>query len=834
MPAMFAIGDKVIGNPILATFAAFGSFAMLLLVDFSGPIRDRVIAQSALVVTCAVLICLGTLASRWTVVAALAMAVVGFAILFAGVVSSVLAGATTSLLLAFILPVSLPGPVSSIPDRVAGWGLAGAVSILAIALLWPSPARNPVRVAAINACRALAQRLRAEIAWVSGHEPDSEDAYRAAVAHAEETVEGLHRTFFATPYRPTGLTTTARTVVRLVDELRWLNTIVRRSKPPGQPGAPNQAACAVRGAAAEVLAQAADLLERPGPGSEQLHAALEQMRGALASLEMATTSRLPELATSRDDDTDGDDSRRARAVVSALDPSFRAQELSWVVSQVALNTDFAAAAERRSWLDRLLGRQPEGLPGPLAAATQRAGAHVERNSLWLHNSLRGAAALALAVLVADLSGAQHAFWVVFGTLSVLRSNALNTGQNVARALAGTTGGFIVGGALVALIGTNTTVLWVLLPIAVLVAGLAPATVSFAAGQAAFTLTLLILYNILAPAGWQVGLARVEDIALGGAVSLGVGLLFWPRGAAAALGKALSEAYADSARYLAGAVAYGLGRCDDCLPTGPAPREEAVAAAAAARRLDDTFRGYLTERGAKPIPLSEVTGLVTGVAGVRLAADAVLELWDGDGSAGGDRSAARRELQSSAELMTGWYEHFFAASLAGGEPVPAPLPADAVADGRLVDAVGHDLRDSDGNATAAGARVIWTRSPRRRTPAPKDARGAGAGGGVRAGAGLGQLADRLGEDAGDLQIAVLVGVDVGTAGRGRARPRPGADPGHGERDVVALPGDGRRERGVRVKRGGHVGGLEPGSGVGGGQLVVDVLDQRHRQGRQAVG
>jgi uncharacterized membrane protein YccC len=706
MPAMFAIGDKVIGNPILATFAAFGSFAMLLLVDFSGPIRDRVLAQSALVVTCAVLICLGTLASRWTVVAALAMGVVGFAILFAGVVSSVLAGATTSLLLAFILPVSLPGPVSSIPDRVAGWGLTGAVSILAIAVLWPSPARNPVRVAAINACRALAQRLRAEIAWVSGHEPESEDAYRAAVAHAAEAVEGLQRTFFATPYRPTGLTTAARAVVRLVDELRWLNTIVLRSKPPGRPGHPNQAACVVRGAAAEVLAQAADLLEHPGHDSDRLNAALEQMRGALASLEMATTSRLPELAETAHDADNGDDSRRARAVVSALDPSFRAQELSWVISQVALNTDFAAAAERRSWLDRLLGRQPEGLRGPLAAASERAGAHVERNSLWLHNSLRGAAALALAVLIADLSGVQHAFWVVFGTLSVLRSNALSTGQNVVRALLGTTAGFIVGGALVALIGTNTTVLWVLLPIVVLIAGLAPATISFAAGQAAFTLTLLILFNILAPAGWKIGLVRVEDIAIGTAVSLAVGVLFWPRGAGAALGKALSEAYADSARYLAGAVAYGLGRCDDCVPTVPAPREEAVAAAAAARRLDDTFRGYLTERGAKPIPLSEVTGLVTGVAGVRLAADAVLELWDGDGSAGGDRSAARRELQSSAELMTGWYEHF-AASLAGAESVPDPLPSDEVADGRLVDAVGRDLRDPDGNATAAGVRVIWT-------------------------------------------------------------------------------------------------------------------------------
>ena len=45
MPAMFALGDKVIGNPQVATFAAFGSFAMLLLVDFGGPMAERLQAQ---------------------------------------------------------------------------------------------------------------------------------------------------------------------------------------------------------------------------------------------------------------------------------------------------------------------------------------------------------------------------------------------------------------------------------------------------------------------------------------------------------------------------------------------------------------------------------------------------------------------------------------------------------------------------------------------------------------------------------------------------------------------------------------------------------------------
>ena len=54
---------------------------------------------------------------------------------------------------------------------------------------------------------------------------------------------------------------------------------------------------------------------------------------------------------------------------------------------------------------------------------------------------------------------------------------------------GTVVGFAVGAELLVLIGTDTTVLWLILPVAVLLAGAAPALISFAAGQAAFTLTL---------------------------------------------------------------------------------------------------------------------------------------------------------------------------------------------------------------------------------------------------------------------------------------------------------------------------------------------------------
>jgi uncharacterized membrane protein YccC len=111
------------------------------------------------------------------------------------------------------------------------------------------------------------------------------------------------------------------------------------------------------------------------------------------------------------------------------------------------------------------------------------------------------------------------------------------------------------------IGTNTTVLWFLLPPAVFLAGVAPAVISFAGGQAAFTLALLILFNVIQPTGWRLGLVWIEDIAIGVGVSLVVGVLFWLRGAAAALRRALAEAYADVAGYLASTVRFGTSRGD---------------------------------------------------------------------------------------------------------------------------------------------------------------------------------------------------------------------------------------------------------------------------------
>ena len=168
------------------------------------------------------------------------MGVVGFAVLFAGVVSSVLAGATTSLLLAFILPVTLAGPASSIPDRLEGWAMASGAALLAVALLWPTPTRGPLRDAATAACR----RWRRGCAPTSPTLSGEDEALRrtttsSAVEQADAAVEALRRVFLATPYRPASLSTAGRDDRAAGRRADWLSAIVDQAARP-TPGAPRQ------------------------------------------------------------------------------------------------------------------------------------------------------------------------------------------------------------------------------------------------------------------------------------------------------------------------------------------------------------------------------------------------------------------------------------------------------------------------------------------------------------------------------------------------------------------------------------------------------------------
>ncbi len=288
--------------------------------------------------------------------------------------------------------------------------------------------------------------------------------------------------------------------------------------------------------------------------------------------------------------------------------------------------------------------------------------HANLRSVWCINSLRGALALAIAVTVADLSDVQHAFWVVLGTMSVLRTSAASTGATALRALAGTVAGFVIGSAIVIAIGSDTAMLWAVLPAAVFVASYAPGTAPFAAGQAAFTVLVAVLFNLLVPAGWHVGVVRVEDVALGCGVSLVVGVLLWPRGVAAVVGDDLADAFRQGGTYLSGSVDWILGRS-----TSPG---NGVATISASLRLDDALRGLLAEQGSKRIPKEHLWRLVGATMRLRLTAKA---LAGARPVAPGFEPAGRALAEWSADLVS-WYDRL-AETLSGSVAAdPAALEA----------------------------------------------------------------------------------------------------------------------------------------------------------------
>ncbi|HEX3842684.1 MAG TPA: FUSC family protein [Acidimicrobiales bacterium] len=611
MPAVFGLTHVLFSNSQTSLFGAFGSFALLLLVDFPGRPRTRLESYVGLFLFGSGFIVLGTLVSTHKIAAVAVMAVVGFCVLFAGIISPQAATASTAALLTFVLPVAVAQPVSAIGPRLVGWVFAAAVSIPACMLVWPTPWHDNLR-RRVSATASAVGRLAMNL--VEGN-PDP-----AAHEEVKRELALLRDQFAATPYPPTGSAAGAVALSKLVGRVEW----VANNALLAEDGSASHDLSSVRivvETVAETLrlsgALVCDRNAHPVDDPklvEALRAANARLGRLIATEIDADVTMLIEPDVSPGGSTGGKDANvRAaepgRGIASSLDPSFRARAFGIATELVADATLELAGAQEVG--DRRLGPPDEA---PSRQFSRRLASRVSFHSVWFRNAVRGAVGLALAVGVAEVTAVEHGFWVVLGTLSVLRSNALGTGATALRAVGGTAVGFLVGSAIMIGVGSNPVLLWVLLPLSVLVSGAAPSMISFAAGQAGFTLVVVILFNIIVPTGWKVGLTRIEDVAIGCGVSIVVGLLFWPRGATAALGRALSDAFVQSSGYLADAVERLTTSIRE-IDTRPAQR----ASHRAYFRLDDAFREFLVERGAKVVPVDTVASLFTGSNRIRMAA-----------------------------------------------------------------------------------------------------------------------------------------------------------------------------------------------------------------------
>jgi hypothetical protein len=659
VPGLFAICLKVIGDSQMTLFAVFGGFGALIMTSFGGTRRDKAVAYLGLALVGSVALVIGTLVSATTWLAALVTIPVAFAIFFAGVTGPNMASGVTASLLAYVLPVATIAPASAIGSRLAGWWLAMAAGTLAVLLVSPKSPGDKLRASAAASARAMARQLTSSVTG-SATEADW-DAVQAAKHQ-------LLNVFGSTPLRPTGLAAADQALANVAELLEWCTALLGDTL-DGQHDFIHAAEADVEllSAAAEILAAVADLLD--GQDAIPDLSRLNEARRASAAHQRTLFGEPEQVRLAV--------AHAAHAQVIAV--AARAVLADAIIAARRADPDLIAE-ERRRWF----GQQPAGSGGrllalagrlpTLATDTRFLARHASIRSVWFRNSLRGAVALAVAVAVADLTGVQHGFWVVFGTLSVLRTSAAATGATALRALGGTVLGFALGAALLFAIGTGPTALWVALPLAVLVAAYAPGTAPFAIGQAAFTVTVVVVFNLLVPVGWKVGLLRIEDVAIGCAVSVAVGIFFWPRGAGGLVGTDLADAFRRAAAYLTEAVDWALG-------ARTAPPEAAIAAIGAGIRLDEALRAYLAEQGTKRMTKDDLWHLVLGTTRLRLTAYSVASLHDLDSytgpTAGNGREAdgTRFGFQRLTMQLVGFYEQV-ADQLSGaarGPVTPAVVP-----------------------------------------------------------------------------------------------------------------------------------------------------------------
>jgi len=595
IPIAAAVSFTVGGGSQTPLFTIFGSIALLIVVDFPGNMNARALAYCGLGFNGLVLISLGTLAAAIPWLAVTLMFVVGVLVSFSGLIGESIAAGQRATLLTFVLPVCTP--VGPLGERLLGWLIALAICVPAALFLFPPRHHDELRTRAARVCEVLADRIEGT----------------APPAEVVTAMDALRANFLGAAFRPVALTAGSRALVRVVDDLQWLCD--RVTGDTGQLFGP-LAVPAVR-----VLRNCARILRLSGRATRP--AARADLTSAFADLRrIAVGSYRDDIVELLAEPDDGAAVELGRTLLAR-------RTIGAAVGVTGRIIAAAAAADARPVWARVLGRQlPETgasdrVYSETAAITALTAGYLLTWAVSVRNSLRTGLGLALAVTVTVVFPVEHGFWVVLGALSVLRSSALTTGTNVVRAVAGTLIGFVLGAIIIELLGIDPIVMWLLFPLVAFGSAYVPEVGSFAAGQAAFTMMVLIVFNLIAPTGWQVGLIRVQDVAVGALVGVVVSVLLWPRGAKASVQSAIDGTCEVGSRYLKAAVHRvtrgAFEQADDRLL---ALSHDVLIAS---RTLDDAVRQYLSESGGPTDSRAPVVRASNRAIRLRAAAELIADI-----------------------------------------------------------------------------------------------------------------------------------------------------------------------------------------------------------------
>jgi hypothetical protein len=435
--------------------------------------------------------------------------------------------------------------------RVVGWMVAGGVAVLAGWLLWPRSSHV--------ALRGLAASVIRDVAATIATPRQGAQLERAA----RDQLAALRRGFVVAQRRPSGATRRDRALAELATELDRALTFAASAAATNSSAAKSEAST-LRSAVVRALQASAALLER--------------------STDTPTSSRWsqPATRTARRWTAGWPSNSAGMTSETVLDELVTAHPLRLMFMMalaIAQNTEVVAGSTTVMRVDLATPLAPGqtttfdaawhfNVPEHGADRMGREGALFELAQWYprvcVYDDLRGTNA---AVKFLGLGVIASLFYVMSGRIEALAV------------------------PFVGVSGRVPWLWWVVLPLLVVLAAYTPAAVNFVVGQVAFSVLVVVLFNILAPTDWQIGLVRVEDAALGVGISAIVGLLLWPRGAGVSFAR-LADLY-DAA---ASSLSFSFRRM---LTDTNEPDQEVSSSHRLARteaiRAQEVFEQFLSER-----------------------------------------------------------------------------------------------------------------------------------------------------------------------------------------------------------------------------------------------